>query len=162
MHGSSCWDLFSPECQAIYTAWNVAVRQILRLERKTHRFLIEPLSQNLHMRTMLLSRFAKFYNCLQNSKKMTVRFLAKMNESDNRTILGKTLHLLLQDCKIDDLCCLNATKVKSHCVYWPQQDQLMWQVDIAMKLMFSRENRLEVPGFSKQEIDEIFNHVHTS
>ena len=97
MYGSSCWDLFSLECQTIYTAWNVTVMQILRLEKKTHRFLIEPLSQSLHMITMLLSRFARFYNCLHNSKKMTVRFLTKMNGSDKRTTLGKTLHQLLQE-----------------------------------------------------------------
>jgi len=40
MYGSNTWDLFSPECQKIYTSYNVAIRNILKLPRKTHRYLL--------------------------------------------------------------------------------------------------------------------------
>ena len=164
MYGSSTWDIFSAKCEKIYTAWNVAVRQILRLDRKTHRSLIEPLSGCRHMKVMLSSRYAGFYNSLCTSKKSTVRFLVRLSESDKRTVLGRTLSQLLKNCmlkanQLDKLC---PGLVKRSCFYWPNQEDSIWQEDIAIELIHTRECTLEVPGFSNNEIDEMLDYVCTS
>ena len=56
LFGSVLWDLESPECERLYKSWNVMTRQILNVDRKTHRYMIEGLSQEIHLMTILFSR----------------------------------------------------------------------------------------------------------
>ena len=52
--GSQLWDLFSNECERLYKSWNVTIRQVFNLDRKTQRSLIEPISGFNHLKTMLI------------------------------------------------------------------------------------------------------------
>ena len=45
--GSSVWDLTSKECEQLYRSWNVTVRNVFKLNRTTHRNLIEPFSDTI-------------------------------------------------------------------------------------------------------------------
>ena len=36
LYGSNTWDIFSADCEKLYTSFNVAIRQILKLDRCTH------------------------------------------------------------------------------------------------------------------------------
>ena len=90
-YGSSLSDIFSSECEKLDTSRNVTVWQVLNSNRKTHRYLIEPLFQCLHAKTMIFSRFVTFQKSLLNRSKLNVRFLAKVNVNDQRTLLGRTL-----------------------------------------------------------------------
>ena len=71
------WDLQSKDCETLYNTWNVTIRKVLNVDRRTPSHLIEPLSQHCYLKTMLMSRYIKFYKSLRNSKKFTVRFLAE-------------------------------------------------------------------------------------
>ena len=68
-YGSALWDIFSADCDRFYKAWNVCIRIIFNLDRRTHRYLIEPLSNSLHPQVMLASRFVKFLRTLRTSDK---------------------------------------------------------------------------------------------
>ena len=124
MYGSQTWDLFSSDSEKVYTAWNVIVRQVLRLDRRTHRHLIEPLSDCLHMKVMLMSRMTKFYQSLCSSRKRSVRFLVRLNENDNRTVLGRTLSQLKEDCGLqnNEEHLLNPSIVDRRYTYLPTND----------------------------------------
>ena len=54
-YGSGLWDLYSSDCQRLYTAWNVAVRQAFQVPNTTHRYLIESISGCSHPKVMLAS-----------------------------------------------------------------------------------------------------------
>ena len=55
LYGSNTWDLFSPECQRLFTSYNVAVRTILKLPKTTHRYLLESLTDFPHLFVQLIS-----------------------------------------------------------------------------------------------------------
>ena len=40
-YGSSLWDIFSSNCNKIYSSWNVAIRICFNVDRCTHRYFIE-------------------------------------------------------------------------------------------------------------------------
>ena len=90
-YGSGLWDLFGPDCEGFYTAWNRAIRQIFDLPWTSHRYWIEVVSDCLHPKVMLCSRYVKVYKSLTSSRKSSVKFLSKLKEQDLRTVLGKTL-----------------------------------------------------------------------
>ena len=102
-YGSNLWDIFSNDCERLYRSFNVAVRQIFKVDRCTHRYLIESLSNCLHLKTAITSKFVTFYQKLVSSAKMPVRFLAKICQRDLRTVLGRTLAKILVDVKVNDM-----------------------------------------------------------
>ena len=75
-HGSTVWDLESSECQRLYRSWNVLIRQTFGLDRKTRKYLIEGLSCEKHLKTMIYSRKHTFFKSLRNSPKFVIKFLA--------------------------------------------------------------------------------------
>ena len=61
LYGSNILNLFSSEYDRIYKSYNVALRTILKLPRKTHRYLLEPLTSGFpHLYTQLLSQYVSF------------------------------------------------------------------------------------------------------
>ena len=100
IYGSCTWDIMSRECDRLYTAWNVAVRQILKINRCTHRFLIEDLSECLHLKTKLASRYVSFFESIMNSSKFSVRFLGNLCATDQRTVFERTLTSIATECNL--------------------------------------------------------------
>ena len=43
-YGSVLWNLFEKEADMLYNTWSVSVRKMFALDRRTHRYLIEPVS----------------------------------------------------------------------------------------------------------------------
>ena len=68
-YGAVLWDLYDKETEKIFNAWNVSIRRMLRVDRKTHRFLIEPLSGTRHVKRSIFKAFVSFVERLQHSPK---------------------------------------------------------------------------------------------
>ena len=54
------WDLFCVNTVKLYTSWNIAFRILFGLPRQTDRYFIELISEQIHLKTMLCSRFVAF------------------------------------------------------------------------------------------------------
>ena len=93
-YGSSLWDIFSTDCERLYKSWNVTIRQVFGVDRCTHRYLIETISNSMHPKVMLSSRYVAFYRSISKSTKFPVRLLARFFKADKITVLGKTLETL--------------------------------------------------------------------
>ena len=68
-YSSSLWDLFSSQCERIFTSWNITIRTIFKIPPQSHNYLIESLSNCLHVKGMLASRFMQFNKSLLDNKK---------------------------------------------------------------------------------------------
>jgi hypothetical protein len=124
--------------------------------------MIEPLSQCLHLKTMIASRFSTFHRSLVNSKKLPVRFLARLSERDNRTVLGWTLSKLLQLCDVndDDLSQLNSSMIKKKFCYRAAPVDELWRIELGKELLMVRNgDKVELPGFTKDECEELLKYV---
>ena len=73
-HGSRFWDLYSKESQSLFKSWIVSKRLACKVPWTTHRYLIEFISNCLHLKVMLSSRLVKFLRELKGSSKL-VQFL---------------------------------------------------------------------------------------
>ena len=74
-YGSSLWDIFSPDCERLFAAWNVAIRMCFDVHRATHRYFIEEMSDKV----MLCSRVVTFHQSLLSE--FPVRYLARLHET---------------------------------------------------------------------------------
>ena len=147
----------------MYNTWNVTIRTAFKLDRQTHRYLIEPLSDCLHLKTILLARYATCYQSLVNSPKFVVRFMARLLERDQRTVLGKILEYMLNICKLQssELYKLKSGIIKSKCIFEATPSGHEWVPLIAHELLELRGTDMEVAGFSNDEIDEMLSFVCT-
>lgn len=104
--GSPLWNLFSHTAVSFEKTWNVAIRNFLNLPRETHKFFIEPLSHQLHLKFILWKRLLNFVQQLSNSNKNIVRhllFQIKFNVLSTTGYNLKKIQLLLNKNSINDL-----------------------------------------------------------
>ena len=120
-YGLIMWDPFSIECDRIYRGWNVAIRNISNLDRRTHRYFVEPLSKCLHPKVIMISRLVGFYQSQLSSPKFCIRYLIKLAESDLRTSLGRTLHYATDE--------LTPSLVKRKLQYMEIPENKKWRVN---------------------------------
>ena len=160
-YGSSIWNLYCDNVSRLYTSWNVAIRILFKLPRETHRYFIEPLSESIHVKTMLCSRFISFFDSLCSSSKLCIRVLANVAKNDQRTVLGKNLTNIANDCKVDKND-LSSLIVKNTMCYSNIQDDDKWKVDILKELIDCKYNNSFIPDFNSHDIDLMINYVCTS
>ena len=155
VYGSSLWPLYSKNCDKLFKSWNVMIRKIYNLDRRTHKNLIEPISETRHLKIMLLTRFKKFHECLVESPKFEVRFLARLNEKDNRTVLGHNLKQTSQECNTEQKD-LTIEKIRST-QYIPQQVDNLWRENLVKELIHCQQDDMIIDGFTRNEISKMLN-----
>ena len=87
-YGSILWDLYGREARMLYNTGGTSIRKMYRLDRKTHRYFIEPVSEMEHLRSSIMKRFIKFTEKLEQSPKVVVRNMYKILGSDCRSTTG--------------------------------------------------------------------------
>ena len=102
-YGSCLWNLKSDRVIKFENSWNIAVRKMLRLPRETHCYLIEFVSGQHHMRSILASRFLGFIASIRKSKKESLRNLLGTIEYDTRSVTGRNLRRLLLESGENDV-----------------------------------------------------------
>ena len=164
LYGSNTWDILSKDCEKLYSSFNVAIRQILQVDRCTHRYLIETLSECLHLKTVIASRFVTFHKTLLSSNKKPVRFLARLNEQDLRTVMGRTLNRLTATTGLceGDPSKLTSVHVKRHMKYCLVPENERWRVSLCQELLNARGDNSSVPGFTVEELEEMLRVACTS
>ena len=101
-YGSVLWHLGSQEVNRQEKSWNVAVRRLFNLPLETHCYLIEGVSEEPQIRTVLARRYLSFILYIRSSKKKALRKVLKVAEYDTGSVTGKNLrNILLQTTKDD-------------------------------------------------------------
>ena len=124
----------------------------------THRYLVESITNCLHLKVMLASRLIKFLGSLKSSCKLGIRFLAGISELDRRTVLGRGISTIAAELGIP-AAGLTPSIVKSKMKYFEVPDDQTWRVPILRELL---DAKLCVPGFTEQEITTMKNFLCTS
>lgn len=153
-YGSQLWDFNSDNVLKLYNSWNVSIRILFDVPRNAHRYLIEPLSRCLHIKTLLASRFVAFSEKLNCTKKLCIRLLYNLFKNDHRTILCKNLNSIADDCHIlvDDL---SKHNVKQNLTFSKIPDDQTWKVPLICELIDIKSNLISVDNFDYQELNEM-------
>ena len=59
-YGSNLWDLFGEGANRLYKSWNIMIRMNFNLPRESHRFLLQPVSQQPHLKIELVKRLQDY------------------------------------------------------------------------------------------------------
>ena len=109
--------------------------------RDTHTYLIESISQCLHVKTTLARRCVSYYETIEASSKLCIRFLSNLCKNDLSTVLGINLFSIANVCFVN-LSDLSKMLVKKPTKYFDVPLDHGWKVPILQELLKTRMNNL--------------------
>ena len=160
-YGSSLWDIYSSDVDKLYKSWNVTIRNVFDIPYTSHRYLIEPVSNCPHPKTMISSRFVKFTQSLVSCSKPSVQYLANISKDDNRTLMGRTLSRISREINIAKAE-LSSSCVNKSMSYFSVPDDNQWRINIIHGLLDTRSSSLSLPNFNPTEIKVMLDYLCTS
>ena len=87
-YGSPLWNLFGSGALRIESSYNRSVKIMLDLPYATHRSLIQPLTDDVHVKLVLIRRFLSFMDKIKNSGKVPLTMLMSEAMKDVRSTTG--------------------------------------------------------------------------
>ena len=156
-YGSVLWRLASLNVQKLEKSWNISVRRMFDLPMNTHCYLVEPISQTDHVQTLMARRFINFVNTIRKSKKVALKSLLKVVETDTRSVTGHNLRCLLLKSKAEHVQELNPKDESFKYREVPAGEE--FRIDFIKEIIEVKNNKSEVPGFTMEELDEILQHL---
>ena len=93
--GSQTWNIFSKGAQKFFSTYNRSVKVMADLPYETHRYLIEPVTEQQHMSLTLIRDYLNFIQKVKNSSKQVLRQMYCVAKADARTTTGSNLRNIL-------------------------------------------------------------------
>ena len=156
--GSPLWDLFSREADMLCNTWNTSVRIMFNLSYATHRYFIQPVSNKVHLKNILMQRFLGFLSQIEKSAKKLPLRLLKIIRTDTRSTTGSNLRkimIILGKHTIDEV---KSSDINGY-EYAPVKPDDVWRINMVKELIEVRANQATIENFSEDELEEILEHL---
>ena len=134
---------------------------MLDLPYATHRYLIEPLTGENHIKKVLISRYLGFMEKIASSKKKAVKMLMETSKKDVRSVTGqnfRNIMLLVGKTSVEAVKKEDAFKIK----YYPIDETDSWRIDTIKEIVDVKNGILGIEDFEIEELEEILNYLCTS
>ena len=159
--GSSLWNLFCKDFERIENSYNISVRKMLNVPRETHRFFLEPLSEQKHIRSVLIKGFLSFIQQIKKSPKTLPMKLLNTIKCDVTSVTGLNLRNIMLLVKKDNIDDLNITDANSiHYCEVDQQNE--WKIEVAKELIEAKYGNIVLENFDEKDIKEMLTFICTS
>ena len=126
------------------------VRHTFDIPRASHRYFIQPVSENTHLKVKLIKRFLKFYQTLESCDKPHIKYLMKLQRTDHRSVFGSNVSNICAEANAEYISQVLISDI-SYASVPPEEE---WRIPLLMELLEIRSGRLQSP-LSRVEIDEI-------
>ena len=149
--GCELWDLFSKETQQFEKTWNVSIRKMLDLPLRTHKYLIEPISQTRHLKRLLIKRFVSFILQIRKSSKRAPNQLLNVLYFDTRSVTGNNIREILKltnKWRIEEVRSRDVDEISYQLI----PDEEKWRIGVINDLFKVSNDEMEIQNFSKHEV----------
>ena len=131
------------------------------IPRETHRYFLEPLSGQAHIRFILLKRFLRFLDQIENCSKSTIKYLLSIFRNDCNSLTGKNLRNIMLLCNKENTNSLQESDING-LEYHPIPENETWRIDLLTELLNTRSLITEIPGFTPDEVSDLIKFVCSS
>ena len=156
--GSQLWSLNCREMEKLESTYNKSVKVMFDMPWATHRYYIEPMTEQPHLRKVLIKRYLSFLAKIKTSEKKPLKNLLELSMKDLRTTTGKNMRwimLMTGKSTVDDLGPADADILEYHEV--PEEES--WRIDFAKEIVNIKYGELEANSILKDELDHIMNFI---
>ena len=158
--GSPLWNLFGPGALKIESSYNKSIKVMLDLPFGTHRCLIEPLTQQRHVKIILIQRFLGFMDKIDNSGKKALKMLKEEAKKDVRSVTGKNYRNIML--LAGKSCVEQVNRATTDSITYFELDEVdRWKVGFIREVIDFKNDMVDVPGFSLEEMETILKHICT-
>ena len=122
------------------------------LPYQTHRYLVEPVSGQLHIKKLLIKRFLSFLKQIKKSKKILPNQLLNVIQLDTRSVTGNNIRkilLLTKKVDVDEITDEDIENME----YAAITEENARRADIIKEITDQKFNQLELHGFSQEACD---------
>ena len=123
-------------------------------------YFIEPVSKQLHLKTLLCSRFANFFKNIDKSDNVTVRVLVNLCLKDNNSVLCRNINFISTNCDLP-INELSKELVKKKMTFSDIPVNEEWKIEVLNELLNTRHDFM-IQEFDKTEIDFMIYFICTS
>ena len=152
--GSPLWDLFSEDAVRLENSWNVSVRRTFDLPFQTHRYLVEPVSESVHIKKILIKRFISFLNQISKSTKYLPKALLNNIQYDMRSTTGSNIRKILLLTKRDSIFEVTGEDI-DRIEYAKLSEENVWRVGLIKEITDVKFGQLKIDGFTIEECEEM-------
>lgn len=156
-YGSNLWNLFNASSNNLYVMWNQMIRFVFKLPFRSHRYLLEAISQTSHLQTKLTNRFIKFYSALSNCNKPIVHNLKNIQGNDFRSDFGMNVQTICMLNGVSNMLLVKPGNVRYH----PIHDREKWRVPFLKEILSVLNKNLYV-DFDDPDLRILLNFVSCS
>ena len=146
-YGNNLWDLYDNVTQKLFSSWNIMVRMIFNIPRNTHKYLIEPISGNSHLKIKLIKRFIKFAITLSKSEKPHLKYLHDLQQNDFRSVYGRNCKNICQEARVENISEASFLDIKYEQI--PPEEE--YRFSLIEELLEMRSGRLDC-NLTKKEV----------
>ena len=122
----------------------------------THRYLIEPVSDQPHMRFTMYKRLINFKNQVMKSSKSVLKHVYSICQNNCASVTGRNLRKIMLSCDLSTISSLNVFDIDS-LDYFPIPILDEWRIGFIKELLCTRSGTFEIPGFTTEEISDLLN-----
>ena len=144
LYGGALWDIYSTEANKLSATWHRIIKQEFKLPLATHRYLLNSVSQCVHLRLKVVKQFLNFQQKISNSANPNIALLHRLQCSDMRSVYGTNIRNICRDAGVQSI---NQVDVSSMLVN-PVPAGEEWRIPLLQDL---RESVKQNPGFMDTE-----------
>ena len=133
---------------------------MLNIPIQSHCYLIEPLSENKHIRLQLRQRFVRFISSVKKSTKQVLRQMLRLTQYDAGSVTGANLRGIMRSegrNSIDEL--LSCTVSRKYRDIPPGAD---YRIGMIGELIKVRNDQLHIEGVQDEKTEDILKFLCTS
>ena len=127
----------------------------------THRFFVQPVSNKIHLKHILLKRFLGFLSQIQKSSKELPGRLLRLIKHDTRSTTGSNLRNILlltgkyriEDIKLEDV---------DNLTYAPVAAEDLWKIGMVRELIDVKAGKYTIENILEEELEEILQFLCTT
>ena len=141
--------------------YNKSLKVMYDLPYATHRYFIEHLTNQPHLKKVLIQRYLKFILSVEKSPKSSLHILLNIAKNDVRSVTGANLRHIMLLCdknSVNDLTPDDALNIKYH---EPPKDEI-WRLGVLEELLEVQYGDLNVPGFNDEELAMMRSYICTT
>ena len=158
--GSPLWNLFGLGALKLESSYNKSIKVMLDLPFGTHRCLIEPLTEQRHVKITLIQRFLGFMDKIDNSGKKALKMLKEEAKKDVRSVTGKNYRNIML--LAGKSCVEQVNRATTDNITYFKLDEVdRWKVGFIREIIDFKNDMVDVPGFSLGEMETILKHICT-
>ena len=143
VYGAETWNFKDSAFSNLATSWNIAVRTLWGLPYNTHRKFLPGLNRSDHIKNEIYARTLSLYQRMYDSENEFVSFITLCSYNDARSIMRKNIRIM------------------DNCIDQASDFETLSEISILNDLRLCMDGITEIEGFSKDEIEYMYEYTAT-